>query len=93
MATLSLQSLDLLKETIAGCWDQEGDARLTSSCVLNRLKQMGGDAMKVVPPQKPQPPPIEHYSVEIVDDYQQQEDCQDFHQYVKTPLIPNTEYT
>ena len=30
-----------MKQTIVECWDQEGDARLTPSCVLNRLKQMG----------------------------------------------------
>eukprot|EP00111_Clytia_hemisphaerica_P009547 TCONS_00027980-protein len=33
-------ALELLKQTITECWDQEADARLTPSCVLNRLKQM-----------------------------------------------------
>lgn len=38
-------SLAYMKQTIVECWDQEGDARLTPSCVLNRLKQMEDLAM------------------------------------------------
>lgn len=75
MITSTFQSLELLVDTITGCWDQEGDARLTSSCVLNRLKQMGGSNKGVVtvpPLQKPLShaltSSLEHYSVEIVDD-------------------------
>ena len=90
------QSLELLVDTITGCWDQEGDARLTSSCVLNRLKQMGGSNGGVVftPAQHKSPlsshavtPPLEHYSVEVVDDdYQdhQQQQQQQLCQGVKT---------
>lgn len=35
-----VQTLSYLKQTIVECWDQDGDARLTPCCVLNRLKQM-----------------------------------------------------
>lgn len=93
-------------DTITGCWDQEGDARLTPSCVLNRLKRMGGGGEGVIVPPQQKPSSHEHYSVEIVDDdyheqqqqslqqqQKQQQGFQELNQDVKTPLVTNVENT
>lgn len=68
-------------------WDQEGDARLTSSCVLNRLKQMGGSNEGAASPQQKPKSPLGQYSVEIVDDDHHRNQQQQLLQHQQQPQL------